>query len=398
MSQSLTGLNALNFFMADVRDGLGPFLGVFLQDRGWEPGAIGLVMTIGGLAGMLATAPLGFMADQTRWKRTVVVVSALAIILSAGVNYLFPSFWVTATAQIIGAIGGAAIGPFIAAITLGIVRQAGFARQLGHNEAFNHAGNAAAAGLAGLLGYRYGFVAVFGLMAAMACASIIATLFIRPGDIDHDAARGAEHGADAPIPAAGLSVLFKSQPLLLVGATMALFHLANGAMLPLLGQSMVARGETFDPSVYTAATVLIAQITMIGMALLAAAVAQTRGYAILFVAALIALPLRGAIAAFVLHPLAFVPVQILDGVGAGLLGVALPGLVARILAGTGRVNAGLGAVMTLQGVGAAFSTTLGGYVAQAFGYQTAFMVLAAIAATALALWIVLRSSLHFRTM
>ena len=52
MASSILALNALNFFMADVRDGLGPFLGVFLQQRHWSPGEIGIVMTIGGLAGM----------------------------------------------------------------------------------------------------------------------------------------------------------------------------------------------------------------------------------------------------------------------------------------------------------------------------------------------------------
>jgi hypothetical protein len=34
MMKSLLALNALNFFMADVRDGLGPFLGV--DTRRWS--------------------------------------------------------------------------------------------------------------------------------------------------------------------------------------------------------------------------------------------------------------------------------------------------------------------------------------------------------------------------
>ncbi len=82
--------------------------------------------------------------------------------------------------------------------------------------------------------------------------------------------------------------------------------------------------------------------------------------------------------------------QILDGVGAGILGVAVPGLVARILSGTGHVNAGLGAVLTLQGVGAALSPTIGGIVAQWFGYPAAFLALGAIAVVALVLWIAAR--------
>ena len=104
-----------------------------------------------------------------------------------------------------------------------------------------------------------------------------------------------------------------------------------------------------------------------------------------------ALPVRGAIAAFVAGPMGLLPVQMLDGVGAGLLGVAVPGLVARLLQGTGHVNAGLGAVMTMQGIGAALSPALGGAVAEAFGYEAAFVVLGAIAAAALMLWLAARS-------
>jgi MFS family permease len=80
-------------------------------------------------------------------------------------------------------------------------------------------------------------------------------------------------------------------------------------------------------------------------------------------------------------------VQILDGVGAGLLGVATPGLTARILDGTGRVNVGLGVVMTAQGIGAASSPALAGLIAGQLGYAIAFLALAAIAGVALLLWI-----------
>lgn len=71
MNKPTSALNAVNFFMADVRDSLGSFLGIFLQGRGWQPSEIGIVMTVGGLAGMLATTPIGMLVDATRAKRTV---------------------------------------------------------------------------------------------------------------------------------------------------------------------------------------------------------------------------------------------------------------------------------------------------------------------------------------
>ncbi len=386
MNSSLAALNALNFFMADVQAGLGPFLGVFLQARHWSPAQIGLVMTIGGIAGMAVTAPLGAFVDTTVAKRSIVVATALIIALASMAILLWPNFAVVTAAQIITGVAGAAVGPAIAAITLGLVRQQGFAHQLGRNGAFNHSGNVVAALLAGISGYFFGLGAVFVILAVLAVFSSAATLGIDARWIDHRAARGAAEG-DAAI--AKFSVLLRSKELMVLGVTLTLFHLGNAAMLPLLGQAMVAT-DGANPSASTAATIVIAQLTMVPMALLAARLAEDRGYWIVFLFALAALPIRGLTASLVTGPWGLAPVQILDGIGAGLLSVAVPGLVARILAGTGHVNAGLGAVMTLQGVGAALSTTVGGIVAERFGYAAAFLALGCIAAAALVLWVLAR--------
>ncbi len=387
MRRSLTALNALNFFMADVQAGLGPFLGVFLQARHWSPAEIGVVMTIGGISGMAVTTPLGALVDRTRAKRAIVVVTAIAIATASIAILLRPDFFVVSAAQVITGIAGAAVAPAIAAITLGLVRQSGFPHQLGRNEACNHSGNVVAAALAGGAGYVFGLGAVFVVLAIMAGFSIAATLRIDAREIDHRAARGAsEHDGDG---VAGFSVLLQSTPLVILGLTLTLFHLGNAAMLPLLGQAVIAQGAG-NPSVFTGATIVIAQMTMVPVALVAARLAETRGYWMVFLLALIALPVRGVTASMAIGLRGVWPVQILDGFGAGILGVAVPGLVARILAGTGRVNAGLGAVMTLQGVGAALSPTLGGIVAQRFGYPAAFLTLGAIAAVALMVWLAAR--------
>jgi len=387
MRRSLFALNALNFFMADVAAGLGPFLGVFLQARHWSPAEIGMVMTIGGIAGMAVTTPLGALVDRTRWKRAIVVATAIAITMASIAILLRPDFLVVSAAQVLTGIAGAAVGPAIAAITLGLVRQRGFPHQLGRNEAFNHSGNVVAAVLAGATGYVFGLGAVFVVLSIMAVFSIAAALRIDPRAIDYREARGAgQHDGKG---VAGFAVLLRSMPLIVLGVTLTLFHLGNAAMLPLLGQAVVAQGAS-NPSAFTGATIVVAQATMVPVALLAARLAEARGYWIVFLLALVALPVRGVTASLIIGPWGLWPVQILDGFGAGILGVAVPGLVARILAGTGRVNVGLGAVMTLQGVGAALSPTIGGIVAERFGYPAAFLALGTIAIAALALWVAAR--------
>src|SRR5438094_9441645 len=185
MNRSLVALCGVNFFMADVRDGLGPFLGVFLQQQNWSPSEIGLVMTVGGLAGMVATTPGGALVDKTKAKRTIMVTAACAIIAASFVIFVFPGFLVTASAQAINGIAGTIIVPAIAGITLGLVKQKGYAPQLGRNEAFNHAGNVTAALLSGFFGYVFGLGAVFVVMAMMAVASIAAVSFIDSRKIDH---------------------------------------------------------------------------------------------------------------------------------------------------------------------------------------------------------------------
>ena len=51
-------LDLVNFLLADVRGGLGPYVGVFLIGHGqWDQATIGLVLTISGLLGISLHAP-----------------------------------------------------------------------------------------------------------------------------------------------------------------------------------------------------------------------------------------------------------------------------------------------------------------------------------------------------
>jgi len=377
-------LEALYFSVADVQDGLGPFLSVFLQSKGWSVAAIGTVMSVGGIAGMLATTPAGALVDATARKRTVVVVGCLAILLTTGLIWLQPTSSGVVAAQIASALAAAGIGPALTGITLGLVHARGFDHQLARNQVANHAGNVLAAVLAGWLGWRYGFAAVFLLTAFFGILALVAVLAIPAAAIDHRAARGlpADNDGDA---LSGWRVLLTCRPLALLAVTLGLFHLGNAAMLPLYGMAIVA-AHAGDPNALTATTIVVAQATMVVVALLAMRWIRVHGHWWMLLVAFMALPLRALVAASVIHGWGVFPVQILDGLGAGLQSVVVPALVARLLQGTGRVNVGQGAVMTVQGVGAALSPAFGGWLAHAFGYRSAFLALGAIALLAVALW------------
>jgi MFS family permease len=379
-------LLALNFFMADMQAGIGPFLGVFLLAHGWLSGPIGSVMTIGGIAGMIMTTPAGALIDSTGRKRLFVVIPGVCTVLAAAIILLSQHFWVVVASQVTTAIAGAAIGPAVAGMTLGIVRQRGFNRQNGRNQAFNHAGNMVGAGLSGLLGWLYGFPAVVLLAALFGVLSIVSVLMIPPDAIDDAAARGMREDGAEGRKVSGLAVLVECQPLLVLAAALACFHLGNGAMLPLYGLAVVTKAHV-NPAAFVAMTVVVAQGVMIGASLFAMWAAEKRGYWVVLLISFAALPIRGLVAAHLIGYWGVYPVQILDGIGAGLQSVAVPGIVARILNGTGRVNAGQGAVMTVQGIGASLSPAIGGWLAEWFGYPAAFTILGSFALASLALWI-----------
>jgi MFS family permease len=385
-------LQSLNFFMADMQAGIGPFLGVFLLAHGWRSGLIGSVMTIGGVAGMLMTAPAGALIDATRRKRGYVIVPGICTVLASMVILLSQSFWIAAASQVATAIAGAAIGPAVNGITLGMVRQAGFVRQNGHNQAFNHAGNMVGAGLSGFLGWKFGMPAVFWLAALFGVLSIASVLMIPREAIDDDVARGMKQGGEDAAKVSGFKVLAECKPLLILAAALACFHLGNGAMLPLYGMAVVAAKQG-DPAGFVAVTIVVAQGVMIVASLVAMRMIEKEGAWVVMLISFLALPVRGLLAAFLINAWGVYPVQMLDGVGAGLQSVAVPALVARILNGTGRVNVGQGAVMTVQGLGASLSPAIGGWIAQGIGYGATFMILGAFALGSIALWVGFGSTL-----
>lgn len=371
--------------MADVQAGIGPFLGPLLLAHGWRLSRIGLVMAIGSSVGVAMTTPAGALVDRLHHKRAFVGLLAACTIMASAMVLASQAFAVVAISQVAGAVAGAAVGPTLAGITLGLFHQKGFARQNARNQAFNHAGNMVGAGLSGLLGWKLGLPAVFVLAMGFAVLSVVSVWLIPANAIDHDAARGLGKGEAA----SGFSTLFQHRALVLLAASLLFFHLGNAAMLPLLG--MAASAET-DPAVAVSLTIVIAQAVMVVASLIAPRFEAGRGPWAILLVSFLALPIRGFVAAHVRAKWGIYPVQMLDGVGAGLQSVAVPNLVAKMLNGTGRVNVGQGAVMTAQGIGASLSPLAGGILAEKLGYSLAFELLGACALASVALWVIPRSS------
>lgn len=388
-------LDSLNFFLADVRDGLGPYLAIYLLAvHQWDPASIGVVMTLAGIAALLTQGPAGALIDRTRSKRAIIAFAALLVTGSCLILPFVSSFTWVALTQAASATAASVFAPSISAISLGITGPRAFTRRTGRNETFNHAGNAVAALLAGGLAYLFGPVVVFYLMAFMALASVVAVSCVSAQAIDHDIARGFDpaHASDHTQPS-GISVLLSNRPLLLFAVCCALFHLANAAMLPLVSQKL-AQINLQMATPLTSACVVAAQLVMVPMAWLVGIKADRWGRKPLLLVGFMILPLRGVLYTLSNDPYWLVAVQMLDGIGAGIFGALFPVIVKDLTQGTGRFNVSLGALSTVFGLGAALSSSLAGFVVQQAGYNAAFLTLAGVAAVALALlWLAMPETL-----
>jgi hypothetical protein len=148
-----------------------------------------------------------------------------------------------------------------------------------------------------------------------------------------------------------------------------IFHFGNAPISRLIAQNFSIQMDS--PFQTTAITTGISQFSMIVVAACAPMLIRRFGLSSIFLIALLALPIRGVIAGSFSSFAAIYPVQILDGVGAGLIGIATPIAVERILLGSGRFNVGLAAVMTVQSIGASCSNMVAGWLTQKGGYLLA---------------------------
>lgn len=379
-------LDAVTILLSDVRYGLGAYLGVYLlTEHAWDPARIGLALSIGGLAGLVAQTPIGLAVDAVRAKRTLLAGCVLVVTATCLVVPLAPRFWPVAAAGVVGALAGTAIAPTLAAVSLGIVGPARFARRAGRNEALFHLGNAGVNLAILALAPAFGTPVLFWMMAATGLLSALCAFAIPARGIDPAAARGLAPGEDGRSATPLWALLRGSRPLLAFALCGALFHMANASMLVLVAQVLALQNLGWGIAL-TALCAVAAQSVMVPVAWLAGARAERWGRRPLLLAAFLALALRGVLYTLSDHPAWLVGVQLLDGVGAGLIGALFPVVIADLTRGHGHFAAAQGAVGTVHAVGGIVSGALAGWVVVAAGYDAAFLALAAIAALGAALF------------
>jgi MFS family permease len=115
-ADSLKALDWLNFFLAALLAGFGPFVAVHLAESGWAPASIGAILTISGLAGLTTQVPAGELIDVIGSKRALFGAAAAAAALALMIFGLRSDFSSISGAAIIQGAVGSVLGPSIAGV------------------------------------------------------------------------------------------------------------------------------------------------------------------------------------------------------------------------------------------------------------------------------------------
>jgi MFS family permease len=379
--QSLRGLDWFIFFVADVQTGFGPFIAVYLISHKWTQGDIGLVLSIGGLVALAGQMPGGALVDAARSPRKAAAISMVLISASALAFALWPIFLVVLAASVLHALASCVLGPAIAAISLGLVGHTRISERFGRNARFASVGNGLAAAAMGACGYFLSSASVFYVTAALSVPALLAVSQIRDREIDPVRAhQGVPRRHPANL-ARGLRRLAGNRPLLIFAACVAMFHLANAAMMPLASATITMWSGRWATAL-VAACIVVPQLIVAIFSPAVGRKAALWGRRPLLLIGFAALPIRGLLFAAITHPVLLSMLQVLDGVSAAVLGVLVPAVIADLTRDTGRFNLAQGVVGTGLGIGAALSNIIAGHLADRFGTQVAFLALAGAAGCA----------------
>jgi MFS family permease len=377
-------LDWFSFFLADIQAGFGPFVAIYLTAHSWTQLDIGLVLTASGLVALAGQLPAGALVDAVRSARLVAGFALLAISASALTMAFWPMFPVVLSARAVHAAASCVLGPAIAVISLSVVGHAELGERIGRNARFASIGVGFSAIAMAACGHWLSDRSILFLTAILVIPALFALARVRTRNVE-PAIELTEAEEISELPARHL---FGNRQLLIFAACVALFQLANAAMLPLMGGILTMHANSWA-TVIVGACVFVSQLVVVVMAPWVGRQAESFGRRPLLLLCFSALILRAVLFAFVVDPFGVVAIQVLDGISAAIIGVMFPLVVADITRDTGRYSLALGIVGSAVGVGAASSTILAGYLFDHFGRGPAFFSLASVAAVGATLVLVL---------
>jgi MFS family permease len=382
-SRSLFALSLMIFFIADIQGGIGPILSIYLRSNlGWDTSQVGMALATTGIIGALFQIPSGIIVDAIRFKRSLIAFACACIILSCTILLSQTSLYPIIAAQSLVGLASSLIPPSIAAISLGLVGKDLFPKRVSTNESIVHAGTVIAIIFIGLSAQFYGHSWIIYGTLLFSILALIPIPFINASEINYSVARelpliqnGTDETQATPV---SFLQLAKSKSILIFFSAVIVFHFANAAQLPLVGQEL-AKINPDNDSIFMAGCIVLAQVVMVIVAFSLGFIINKIGRKPILLFAFIFLILRALLFSITENSYYLLIIQLLDGISAGIFGVVAVVMVSDLATGTGRFNFLLGALGLCVGIGSSLSNIIAGFITKAYGFHVGFISLAFMA-------------------
>lgn len=387
---SLIGLDSVNFFLGEIV-GVGiPFLNDYLKNHHWSFQDVGIATAMVGLGTLLFQGFSGVIADLVTRHRILMGSTILLygicfslLPLSVGQQSLTDGLLFTV------GMASSFFVPLSATLAFSLVGRRSFARVMGQNQMWNHAGFLASAlvtlGVIRLLGLDSVFISI----ALGSCLGILSLFLIRKRDLvyhrikDEEGENSRREGLD---PIRDDRTLFRvfldffKNPtirILLISTT--LFQISNAPVMPLL---LLYLRFLDGGNGKLAWVVLIAQATMIPVAWASARYSARWGHKLVFSIAFFVMPIRSLICAVTTNTDILLATQVMDGVAAGIYGVVVALIVSDLTRGKKGFNMLMGLSQIAMALGAIIGPMIQGVAVGEVGFRFSFLVFAGVASLA----------------
>ena len=360
--QSKIGINAVNFFIAEMVAVVLPFLSDFLKQNNWRYDQIGFATALVGMGTFLFQTPAGIVIDKVLQRRALLAGASLAV----GVGCLIIPFVVSSPLLVdlflfLAGASSTFFGPLLSVLALSLAGKSSFGPMLGLNQAWSHAGNIAAAYITVSVVQHFGVGSVFYVIFVMSVLTSVLLLVIKKSDlkptVDPQKQKRRKLKDDL------LELISDPRVKVLLLAT-AIFHLANAPVVPLLALHIRALGGNDHQ---LAMVVMIAQFIMVPVAWMAGKYCQDMGRKTLYGLAYILLPIRILLYSLTQDINILLAIQVLDGIVSGVYAVVIALVCNDLTQGKTTFNSLMGFAATALALGTVVGPLVQGYLTGAHG-------------------------------